>query len=219
MERALHGRPTRFLDPIDRLSEVLFGLIMVLTFTGSLSVAESGREDVRSMLIAALGCNLAWGIIDGVLYLMGCVAERNADVATARAVRRSATREDAHRLIAGALPADLGAALGARELEVIRVRLVEQPEPPTARLERKDWIAALGVLLWVFGITFPVVIPFIVMHDPRPAMRVSNGIAIALLYATGHAYGRLTGRSPYAVGFGMVLLGVLLVGLTMALGG
>src|SRR5256885_2262829 len=61
----------RVLEPIDRVSEVLFGLIMVLTFTGSLSVAEAGRDDVRTMLIGALGCNLAWGIIDGVLYLTG----------------------------------------------------------------------------------------------------------------------------------------------------
>src|SRR5204862_345440 len=66
----------RVLDPIDRVSEVLFGLIMVLTFTGALSVAEAGREDVRTMLIGALGCNLAWGIIDGVLYLMGCAFGR-----------------------------------------------------------------------------------------------------------------------------------------------
>jgi len=51
----------RVLEPNERISEVLFGLIMVLTFTGSLSVAESGRDDVRAMLIGALGCNLAWG--------------------------------------------------------------------------------------------------------------------------------------------------------------
>ena len=52
---------------------------MVLTFTGSLSVAEAGRDDVRTMLIGALGCNLAWGIIDGVLYLMGCLGKRAED--------------------------------------------------------------------------------------------------------------------------------------------
>jgi hypothetical protein len=38
------------LEPIDRTSEVLFGLIMVLTFTGSLSVAQARR---RAMLIGA----------------------------------------------------------------------------------------------------------------------------------------------------------------------
>ena len=69
----------RVLDPIDRVSEVLFGLIMVLTFTGSLSVAEAGRDNVRTMLIGALGCNLAWGIIDAVFYLMGCLAEKGGD--------------------------------------------------------------------------------------------------------------------------------------------
>ena len=53
----------RVLTPNERISEVLFGLIMVLTFTGSLSVAEAGREDIRTMLIGALGCNLAWGLI------------------------------------------------------------------------------------------------------------------------------------------------------------
>jgi hypothetical protein len=61
----------RVLDPSDRIAEVLFGLIMVLTFTGSLSIIEAGRDDVHAMLIGALGCNLAWGVIDGVFYLMG----------------------------------------------------------------------------------------------------------------------------------------------------
>lgn len=51
----------RVLDPMERLSEVLFGLIMVLTFTGSLGAATAGREEIRTMLIGAIGCNLAWG--------------------------------------------------------------------------------------------------------------------------------------------------------------
>ena len=49
----------RVLEPIDRVSEVLFGLIMVLTFTGSLSVADAGRDDVRTMLVAAMTASLA----------------------------------------------------------------------------------------------------------------------------------------------------------------
>ena len=50
----MHSDPERttkrFLEPSDRVAEVLFGLIMVLTFTGSLSVAEAGRSDVQEML-------------------------------------------------------------------------------------------------------------------------------------------------------------------------
>lgn len=66
----------RVLEPVERLSEVLFGLIMVLTFTGSLSLAAAGREAARTMLIGALGCNLAWGIIDATMYLMSRLSER-----------------------------------------------------------------------------------------------------------------------------------------------
>src|SRR6187402_3226698 len=94
----------RVLDPIDRVSEVLFGLIMVLTFTGSLSIAEAGREDVRTMLIGALGCNLAWGIIDAMLYLMGCLAEKSQGLATYLAVRRATDPHKGQRHVADALP-------------------------------------------------------------------------------------------------------------------
>src|SRR5207237_10285655 len=89
----------RVLEPIDRVSEVLFGLIMVLTFTGSLSVAEAGRSEVRTMLIGALGCNLAWGIIDGVLYLMGCLAEKGRGLLTFGGGRRAAHPNEAQRHI------------------------------------------------------------------------------------------------------------------------
>src|SRR5687767_10487300 len=119
-----------FLDPIDRVCEVLFGLIMVLTFTGSLSVAEAGREDVRTMLIAALGCNLAWGIIDAAFYLMGSLAEKGRALLTYRAVRSAADPQQAQRVIVGALPPLLVSILQPQELVTIRERLLQLPEPP-----------------------------------------------------------------------------------------
>src|SRR3954447_14680751 len=88
----------RILDPIERVSEVLFGLIMVLTFTGSLSVAEAERDDVRAMLIGALGCNIAWGVIDGMLYLMGCLADRGKNLAAFRAARAASDPQRAREL-------------------------------------------------------------------------------------------------------------------------
>ena len=102
----------------------------------------------------------------------------------------------------------------------MRLRLKQLPEPPErARLGKDDWRGALGVFLLVFLSTFPVVIPFIVMHDAVPALRVSNAIAIVLLFVAGYAFGRITGRRPVRVGISMVVLGSILVGLTMALGG
>src|SRR5436305_4027716 len=92
----------RVLEPIDRVSEALFGLIMVLTFTGSLSVADAGRDDVQKMLVAALGCNIAWGLIDAVFYLMNCIAEKGNSLTTLRAVRAAPDALSAHRLITSA---------------------------------------------------------------------------------------------------------------------
>ena len=210
----------RVLEPIDRVSEVLFGLIMVLTFTGSLSVAEAGREDVRTMLIGALGCNLAWGIIDGILYLMGCLAEKWRGLLAFRAARKVSDPGEAQGLIADALPPVIASIMQSSELETISRRLKELPEPPAhAHLERDDWRGGLGVFLLVFLCTFPVVIPFIFMHNAVPALRVSNAIAIVMLFLTGYAFGRLSGHRPWLLGISMIVLGVLLVGMTMALGG
>src|SRR6476660_9554392 len=124
------GSSKRVLEPIDRVSEVLFGLIMVLTFTGSLSVAEAGRSEIRTMLIGALGCNLAWGIIDGVLYLMGSLAEKGRNLRTLKTVREAKDPQKAQRALADALPPILASVLQPAELESMRQRLQQLPEPP-----------------------------------------------------------------------------------------
>jgi VIT1/CCC1 family predicted Fe2+/Mn2+ transporter len=210
----------RVLEPITRVSEVLFGLIMVLTFTGSLSVAEAGRDDIRTMLIGALGCNLAWGMIDALLYLMGSLAEKGQGLMSLRAVRKASDPQQAQRLIADALPSVVASILTPAELEAMRLRLKQLPEPPErVRLHKDDWLGAVGVFLLVFLSTLPVVIPFVFMHSTLPALRVSNGIAIVMLFLTGYTYGRLTGYHPLGVGIAMVVLGAILVSVTMALGG
>ncbi len=208
------------LDPTERITEVLFGLIMVLTFTGSLAVAEAGRDDIRTMLIGALGCNLAWGIIDAALYLMGCLAEKGRGLMAFHAVRRATDPLEAQRLIAGALPPVIASILQPLELEAMHRRLKELSEPPSrARLRKEDWLGAMWVFLLVFLATFPVAIPFIVMRHAAPALRVSNLIAIVMLFMLGSAFGRSAGRSPWMMGILMVILGAVLVVITIALGG
>ena len=210
----------RVLEPAERISEVLFGLIMVLTFTGSLSVAESGRSDVRTMLIGALGCNIAWGIIDGILYLMDCLSERARDIRAFWAVRKASTPDAAHQVIAASLPPLVADALGPTEFEKVRQKLVQMPDPPLRpRLGKSDWLGGFAVFFWVFVTTFPVAIPFIFMEDIGRAMRVSNAVAIVLLFVSGYAYGRVTDYRRWLTGIVMVVLGVILVGVTIALGG
>src|SRR3954466_11376062 len=106
-DKQAHG----LLDPIDRISEVLFGLIMVLTSTNTLSVATAGRAEIGAMILGALGCNLAWGIIDAALYVMGCLNERGRELLMLRALRQPVSPEEAKRLISDSLPESLAAVL------------------------------------------------------------------------------------------------------------
>ena len=210
----------RVLEPIERISEVLFGIIMVLTFSGSLSVAEAGKEDVRTMLIGAIGCNLAWGLIDAIMYLMGCLSEQAHKIRILLGVRKAIHPEEAHSIIVGALPPAVVPVLQVAELEKMRLHLTQVPEPrDRPHLSAQNWLGALGVFLLVFLSTFPVVLPFIFIRDALPALRVSNAIAIVMLFLTGYAFGRCAGYRPWLMGMAMVLLGGVLVALTIALGG
>ena len=211
----------RPLDPIDRVSEVLFGLIMVLSFTGSLSVAEAASDDVRAMLIGALGCNLAWGVIDGLFYLMGCLAEKGRNLATYKAVLSAPTPAEARALIVDALPPVVATLLTSGELDSLRDRALKLPAPPKRpTLDRADWFGAWGVFLLVFLATFPVALPFMFIHSSTLlAMRASNAVAVLMLLLAGIAYGKVIHRSPIAIGIAMVFIGLVIVGFTIALGG
>src|SRR3954463_100074 len=136
----------RPLDPSERIAEVLFGLIMELTFTCTISAAEAGRQDIRTMLFAALGCYVVWGVIDAVLYLMGSLAARGQCILTLLSVRGAASAQDGQRIIAGALPPVVASVLQPEELERLRQRLNGLPEPPARpRLTKEEWKGAAGV--------------------------------------------------------------------------
>jgi hypothetical protein len=125
------------LDPMERISEVLFGLIMVLTITCSFSVAGAGRTEVREMLIGALGCNLAWGIIDAAMYLMANFSEHGHGIV---AVRAATDPERAHRIIADAMPPLLATVVSPAQFEEMRQKLNQLPELPSRpRLSKEDW--------------------------------------------------------------------------------
>jgi VIT1/CCC1 family predicted Fe2+/Mn2+ transporter len=114
----------------------------------------------------------------------------------------------------------IASLLRPEELEAMYQRLRKLPEPPSAgRLTGEDWRGAFAVLLLVFLSTFPVVIPFMIMSHVAPALRASNAIAIAMLFVTGFGYGRYAGGRPWVFGISMVIVGLLLVALTVALGG
>ena len=91
--------------------------------------------------------------------------------------------------------------------------------PTRPRLRKDDWLGAAGVFLIVVLSTFPVTIPFALIQEARLALRVSNGVAIVMLFLAGYAFGRLASHRPLGMGLAMVILGVTLVAITISLGG
>jgi VIT1/CCC1 family predicted Fe2+/Mn2+ transporter len=215
----LPGERRRLLDPIDRISEIIFGLIMAVTIVGSLSVASAGREDVRTALFAALGCNLAWGLVDAVMYLIQTLTERTRNLALAKRLIGLAP-SDARRVIAEDLPPHVAALAGPEELDGMHRRLKDSSPPARPRLQRDDYVGAIGIFLLVVIATFPVVVPFLVIGDVVLAMNVSRALTLAMLFVAGLMLGRYAGHArPIRTGLAMAILGALLIAAVKALGG
>lgn len=214
----------RYLDPATSLAEILFGLIMTLTFTlgAGLLIEDEGRAGARELLIAVIGCNVAWGIIDAALFLVGQLFDRGRLRRLGRAIRLAPDRAAALALVASELEPLVAGLLGAREAQSLYGRIAEniasKPEASTS-IAREDWLgAALSFCLVVLS-GMPAAIPFLLIEDAHLALRVSNAVLVGLLFFTGYWWARYTVSKPWLVGVAFLVIGVVLVAAAIALGG
>ena len=208
------------LNPVDRIAEVLFGLIMVLSFTGAISASTDAREDVRELLWAALGCNIAWGFVDAIMYLMNIAIERGHSILMVRKIQASKNSIEAVQILKDEIQPAIASLMTMAELNEISNRLTKLPEPSKKHLITGiDLWAGVQIFLLVFLCTFPVAIPFAIFDDLPFAMRVSNGVALTLLFIGGFILAGYAGFRRGITAVAYMLIGVLLVALTMALGG
>ncbi len=215
---------SKYLDPASSLSEVLFGLIMTLTFTlgAGLTLQEEGREGARELLIATIGCNIAWGVIDGVLYIVSRLFERGRRKRLARAVQEAKGDAEAIALVAGEYDELLGEVTSAEERRGLYQRVVDNLRSgtvPPNRMTGADAMGAIASFWLVFLASLPAAIPFFFIDDARRALRISNLLLLALLFVTGHAWGRYAVARPWVAGLVFLLGGSALVVATIALGG
>jgi len=214
----------KYLDPADRLEEVLCGLIMVLDFTliGGLT-AGAGKQGVRHLLIAALGCNVAWGIIDGAQYVAGNLTARRQRFHLLSKIRNAENESVAFSAISGQLDLLLEPTTSAED----RTRICQAFLPALSRIRLpqpgliKDDVYGMAAIFWIdFASVFPAVLPFLIFpSEPRFALRVSNALLIASLFAAGFMWGKYTNSNRYLAGGCAMLIGLALVGVAIALGG
>jgi hypothetical protein len=199
---------------------MLFGLLMALSFTGAVSVADAGKGEIRELFVAAFGCNLAWGLVDAVMYLVRIVTDRGRALTLAHSVKAAPDAQVGRALIERSLSRVAAGLVSPAEVEAIRGRIVALSSVPARPYLRwDDLTAAVAVFLLVVAITFPVVLPFALMQDVGAAKNVSRGIAVVLLFLGGLGLGRYAGYGSWRTGFIMTGLGFVLVGAIKVLGG
>lgn len=214
----------RYLDPGDALGEVLFGLIMVLSFTvGARLLFQEEGLDTTELVVGAVGCNIAWGVIDAVLFVLGSFFHRSRRARFYRTLRDAPNDTEALARIQQEFgledePLAVRPEDRARLHEAILI-LSARAARPRARLLRQDFSAALVVFLLVSITALPGVIPFLVLTDADLALRVSNAILILLLFLGGYRWGHYTDARPWQVGLTVMVLGLAMVLVAVALGG
>ena len=213
----------RHLDPASRLGEILFGLIMVLTvtLTAGFAVAE-GKRGVRQLLLAATGVNVAWGIIDAIMYLMNCMVVRRGKMRLVEAVQRAPDSKETLDLVRNRVEPELQELLPPEEAEAFSKSVVKHITKANATgklLTKEDLYGALACFWLVVVSCLPAAIPFLIFSQPQVALRVSNLLLIAGLFYVGQKWADYAGKNRMLIGSAMVAVGLGLVGVAILLGG
>ena len=208
------------LDPLDRISEVLYGLIMILTYMGTIRVSTDGEQQVIALLWAALGGSFAWALIDSIMYLMGAVLERGHSVRKLKEIYNSDSPEKARKIIREGIDPLIEECLGEDAIETIYEKIKKSPEPTKkTTLILKDFIIAIEIFLLMFAGTLPVALPFIFIDNVSMAIHVSNAAALLLLFTGGYFLAKYAGFKPLTTALSYTGIGIILIVITIALGG
>ena len=214
----------RYIDPGETLAEVLFGLIMALTIISGAEIFSAPSElDARQLALAVVGCNVAWGVIDAVLFVLGSMFYRSQRARFFRGLRIA--RNEAEAL--AAIQEEFG--LEDEPLAVApedRVRLYRSilalsvhAAPARVKLRRRDFVSAFLVFVLVSATALPGVIPLLLLDNSYLAIRVSNAVLILLLLVVGYWWAHYTDARPWRAALVILLLGMTMVSVAVTLGG
>ncbi|WP_374547365.1 VIT1/CCC1 transporter family protein [Rhodoblastus sp.] len=194
-----------------------------MTFTLAASLlGREGEISPKSIVAAAIGCNIAWGSIDAALYLLGRKTLRSYRTRFLRRVQLARNEEDARSAIRQEWEPILAETTRPEDRERLydamrRLSLNARPLP--AGLRRGDLRGAAGIFLLVSATSLPAILPFLFLGNEWLALRVSNFLLVALLFVAGYRWATIIDADPWRTGLTLVALGLALVAIAIALGG
>ena len=221
----------QLLDPIDQLSEAIFSILILLSFTLAfrLFVPEpqagtpSADEYVYNLLVAAFSATVAWGIIDGIMHVLVSVLQRGESYRFLRRIQAADTQEAGVAVVAEEFdwvlePISDEGKRRALYKSVLGHLTSSRPQAIGVKLE--DLAGALGCVLVAIVAVLPSLVPFAVLHSrPLAAIRVSNVVSFVMLFAYGYLWGQYTGSSPWKTGVSLFVAGAVMMLVVISLGG
>jgi hypothetical protein len=222
---------SRILDPIDRMSETIFSILIVLIFTlayRALSLLPIDNEifqltDSITIFRAALGAVFAWGIIDAVMYGIFSVFERKDMVRLLNEVKASPSEQTGLDIISDALDYLFEPITEEAQRKSIYSQLfvaLKDTQPKKVRLETEDILGAGAVFVAALVAVIPSMIPLVLFSSNLTlALRLSNLFSLTMLFITGYRWGKYSGYKPLVTGLIIVSIAFLMVLLAIPLGG
>jgi hypothetical protein len=212
----------RYLDPTERLDELLFGLIMVLSITLGVGLATDEGGSTSQVALTIFGCNLAWGLIDGVMYIVTQMYDRSRKARLIEALRSTSSETEQIATVGGVLDGFLSALTSADERRALYLdisRRLGGVSIQQTRIAAEDVYGALAIVWLVMLATVPAVLPFLIFADRFVAARVSNALVLVALFGVGFGFARTIHANPWTVGLSTAVFGLVMVGIVMLLGG
>jgi hypothetical protein len=213
----------RYLDPSESLLEILFGLIMALTMTaGARLVADPATLNAGELAVALVGCNVAWGFIDAVFYLVGSMFNRNRRFELVRRLKATTDDAEAIALIRDEFGLDGEPPMRDQDKAVFyrsMLEMLRHAGNKRARFVPSEFAAAAIIFVLVSLTAVPGLIPLALMSDINLALRLANGLQVLLLFYVGYKWSHYSGSNPWRGAAIIGVMGIVLVLVSVALGG
>ena len=170
-------------------SEPMFGVIMVVCFTSVLRAYPNLAEQILgTILVSALFCCIAWGLVDGIFYAWEAHYELDKRKKIQEAAKTSTGAGDAEGLVEGHLGDTVVDLLEDEDRKQI-YQIVNKKLPGidlgTVSI-RDDIVTVLIAFGLVVGSSIVVMVPFLVIDPVMTALVVSNVTGIVLLFFMGY---------------------------------
>jgi hypothetical protein len=228
-QKPREGFMAHLLDPIDRLSETIFSVLILLTFTLAFRIFMLGPDQtvtadyVNDLILAALGATVAWGIIDGVMYALVEVLQRGERHRILWYIQAASNEEEAKEAIADEFDYILEPITGESQRDMLYRDILDHlqdSQPRAIGLKREDFTGAMASVLVAIVAVAPSFVPLLLFRDDYAlAIRLSNVVSFIVLFIAGYEWGKYTGMSSWKMGLLVMAVGALLVGIAIPLGG